>query len=372
MSIAKPAVNGTQRYEMMRPEAVRAAMAVANVAYVPIGPIEYHGPHLPLGVDMLTAEGLVRRTATRTGGVVVPPLFIASGVLPLQMGISFGLDTLRHTVRSLLEHLRVTGFRLVVLFSGHGALDHLHVLREECDAIMLQNNGFGAMTTMWNELTVDFEGDIHDHGAKVETSYMMELWPDTVDLDRLTDDRDAEFVGVYGDNPRFTASRSLGAVLSDHVVSRLCERVDAALLGGVIDNWEDFRRLVVRLQAGPLVVVPGSSKIDARGTLQFEMENHESQSKYITGMSELRLNDRPISAGRVRLYNPHVGEGHTDAKVVDLGPTAGFYVRREQRMVVRVSEAMVDPGRHRLRVVFDIAGVMEMVVDEIIDVSKTV
>ena len=42
---------------------------------VPAGCIEYHGPHLPLGVDTLVVEELCRRVAARTKAVVAPPFW---------------------------------------------------------------------------------------------------------------------------------------------------------------------------------------------------------------------------------------------------------------------------------------------------------
>lgn len=42
---------GEVRYEFMRPQQILGARARAPVAYIPIGPLEWHGPHLPYGVE---------------------------------------------------------------------------------------------------------------------------------------------------------------------------------------------------------------------------------------------------------------------------------------------------------------------------------
>ncbi len=126
---------------------------------------------------------------------MLPPVYLAAGALPLPNSITFPFETVRLVIRQLLTQHPDGGFEMIVVFSGHGALDHLHVLRQECDRLMSRRPEIRARTTMWNELTVDVDGDIHDHGAKVETSYMMELWGDTVDLEQLTDDPGAEHVG---------------------------------------------------------------------------------------------------------------------------------------------------------------------------------
>ncbi len=63
-----------RRYERLRPAELRALAAAAPLAYMPIGPLEFHGEHLPTGVDWFEAHGLCLRAAARSGGVVLPPI----------------------------------------------------------------------------------------------------------------------------------------------------------------------------------------------------------------------------------------------------------------------------------------------------------
>ena len=346
-------------YEFIRPDHMERVLAEAPVVYLPVGCVEFHGPHLPLGVDMLTADALCHRTAVVTGGVVLPPLWLASGVLPLPHGIVTDLTVLRAVVASMLRQLADGGFKVIVVFSGHGALDHLHVLREECDRLMRERPDVRAFTTVWNELTTGVDGEIHDHGAKVETSYMMELFPDTVDLTTLEDDPAAEHVGVYAANPRFTASREWGSTLSKHVVEHLSQIVSAQLGGAPADNWALLRRLVERLQSGDLNVVAESGSSVGTG-LRLELHNPHGQSKYITAISSLEIDGLAADLTGAALSNPSLGEGHTDTHVDGLGPLSGFYVRRGQNMVIELPAATVSPGAHQFEAVFRLADVMDV------------
>jgi hypothetical protein len=45
------------RLERLRPAQVDAALARASVAWVPLGALEFHAPHLPIGTDGFTAHG---------------------------------------------------------------------------------------------------------------------------------------------------------------------------------------------------------------------------------------------------------------------------------------------------------------------------
>lgn len=56
------------RYRMLRPAEAVARRTECPVAHIPIGTIEWHGVHNPLGADMLQAEGLAVLCAQRGGG----------------------------------------------------------------------------------------------------------------------------------------------------------------------------------------------------------------------------------------------------------------------------------------------------------------
>jgi creatinine amidohydrolase len=46
-----------------------------SIVYLPIRPLEWHEPHLPLGTDPLQAETLAIAVAQQVGGVVHPTLY---------------------------------------------------------------------------------------------------------------------------------------------------------------------------------------------------------------------------------------------------------------------------------------------------------
>lgn len=64
------------RYEHMRPHQLRAAIAAGIPAILPIGVQEYHGEHLPLGVDLLAVTRTAERLeAAHPGGLILLPAF---------------------------------------------------------------------------------------------------------------------------------------------------------------------------------------------------------------------------------------------------------------------------------------------------------
>ena len=63
--------------EELLPHEFQARLAARPVGYLPLGTLEWHGPHLALGADFIQARALFERAARRFGGIVFPPIWIA-------------------------------------------------------------------------------------------------------------------------------------------------------------------------------------------------------------------------------------------------------------------------------------------------------
>ena len=62
------------QYERLRPAQIVARRTAYPVAYLPLGTIEWHGEHNPVGLDSLKMHALLVRCAREIGGLVFPPL----------------------------------------------------------------------------------------------------------------------------------------------------------------------------------------------------------------------------------------------------------------------------------------------------------
>ena len=67
------------RLERLLPFQIRERLAANPLVFIPLGTIEWHSEHLPVGLDALTAEGLCLRAADRAGGLVYPALHYGTG-----------------------------------------------------------------------------------------------------------------------------------------------------------------------------------------------------------------------------------------------------------------------------------------------------
>lgn len=189
--------------ELMRPGQVEAAARAFPVVYVPFGPLEWHGAHLPLGTDALKAHGILVRCAEQFGGVVHPPIYFHDG---------FDLTHLVPLLSQLFGRLGAMGFRAIVGVSGHNVQGQIAMIEEALRPAVA--DGAVAGVGLW-EITLS-RGDESDtdHAAKWETSDIMHLYPDLVELAALGDGplnldmRPPS--GIGGLDPRAHASPEVG------------------------------------------------------------------------------------------------------------------------------------------------------------------
>jgi len=362
-------VSGERRFERLRPDALAALQAAAPIAYVPLGPLEYHGPHLPTGVDAFEAHGICLRAAEVSGGVVLPASHLASGCLDLPYTLDFPPDLVEAWARVTVTGLLTRGYRVVVVLTGHGPLDLIHLLKRvaaETERDPATPAGCRVHALCWLELNAaratsqdDGEPTIVDHAALVETSWMLHLHPDLVRLEALSDDPDAVHLGVYGRNPRFTATAAFGAAQVEAAARLLGDRAVDLLHGARPDTLADLRRFVA-------VAWPERLRLTGRagtaGEAAILIENPGRASRYISGMS-VQLDGRPLDPAGVTLRNTSPGETGRPVAAADLGPEHGFYVRRGQLATLHPGPA-VPPGVHRVRLEVRLGGVSEDILEE--------
>ena len=118
----------------MTPEELDGAIARAPLAYWPIGSLEWHGPHLPLGTDWFRAEAICQRAAGMTGGVVLPATyFTAPGFAAYRGTISFSPGLVKAIARETHRELAKAGFRAVAQVLCHGGAAQEESFREPAE-----------------------------------------------------------------------------------------------------------------------------------------------------------------------------------------------------------------------------------------------
>jgi len=347
------------RLEHMRPDQVAERWAQAPICYVPIGCIEFHGPHLPLGVDGLTAHAVCTHAAAAEGGVVHPVTYQANGCLDLPFTLTYPPSVVEAWARSIISQLHARGARLVVLLTGHGPLDLIHLLKRVCAEFdSPDGRAYGLCYLELNAARLIEpemgEPTVIDHASTVETSWIMAHYPQLVDLSLLPDQPDAQIVGVYGKNPRFTATSEIGRSQREACADLLAQRCSAMLREEWHDEMDDLRRFVdlVWPEELQIEIVPAHQQ---GGGLK--ITNPGRASRYITSVAEVVVDGRSVDLAGAWIANTSVGEVGTPFEIENLHPEHGIYVRRGQSLDVVIPDwgAAVDPQSIEMTV--DLAGV---------------
>jgi len=189
--------------QFMRPAQLEKAIRDFPVVYVPFGLVEWHGRHLPLGNDALKAHAILVKAAEHGGGVVYPPVYFHDG---------FPRQALVTVLTDLFERLKKTGFRVILGVSGHNVRGQIDMINQALAPVMADGKVTGM--GLWEiSLSQGAESNT-DHAAKWETSNMMFLYPDLVDLATLGDGPLALDMrppdGIGGLDPRQHASAEVG------------------------------------------------------------------------------------------------------------------------------------------------------------------
>ena len=232
------------------------------VAVLPVGAVEQHGPHLPLGTDSYIAEGIVALALRRVADDV-PVLLLPTQAIGHSPEHGDFHGTLSHEAETLLAAwtelgagLHRSGIRKLVIFNAHGGQPQVvdlvaQRLRARLGMLVVRAN---YMTWPLPDGLIDAEEQAHGHhGGMVETSIMLALHPERVRLAQARDfassarelagrhrrfghggrlgfawqAQDLNPAGVVGNAAG--ASATVGKALLDHHAGRLADLIaDAA------------------------------------------------------------------------------------------------------------------------------------------------
>ena len=234
-------------YEELTPKDFLARLKEAPIAYLPLGTLEWHGAHLPLGSDGLQSRGFFTELAKKVGGIVLPMLFVgpdrsreADG--KTLYGMDFSIydrypqqqlpgsaywieeEVFSQLLESILARLKRAGFQIVV---GHGHGPSTKLLQNH---IADWGEKFGLkLFVCWRDDEKDGMGIQTDHAAANETSLVMALRPELVQMENLPTDLSEWPLGTGGEDPRVHASSEKGLKIIGMQVERMAGILREAL-----------------------------------------------------------------------------------------------------------------------------------------------
>jgi creatinine amidohydrolase len=214
------------RFELMRPHQIRAAIDRNLPVVLPLGVMEYHGEHMGVGMDLLAVTRILDRLERAAEFVILPPfaygaasyavegpegtgtLHVDAGrIAPMAEEMFLGL--LRIGFRNIhgIVHHQSENFAagmptdLAFRFAGRQAVFR-HLERERGEGWWgraemedyYARHAAGSDPFNWIRIHPLMDGGVtaaypFDHAGIGETSLMLALAPETVEMDRVAENR---------------------------------------------------------------------------------------------------------------------------------------------------------------------------------------
>lgn len=166
---------------------VEEALTRTDVALIPVGSVEQHGKHLPLGTDFLAAQEACKLIAQQTDVLVTP--VVMAGISAHHMGFAGSLtlspETFEQVIFETAEALIHHGIRKIAIYNGHGGNS-----ASVANVITRINNTTVASAVDLGEIELPAVESpfpsvlIDSHAGVGETSWMLFLTPQLVQMSR--------------------------------------------------------------------------------------------------------------------------------------------------------------------------------------------
>lgn len=162
-----------------------SARARGSLVLVPVGSVEQHGPHLPLGTDIWLATSMATSAAARVGGVLVAealPIGCSAHHRSFPGTLSLRVETFINLIVDVASTLAADGF-VPVFVNGHGGnRAPLGAALQSLMELGVQAWGVTYFELIADAVDAEFKGDrgACGHACALETSLSLSLWPELV------------------------------------------------------------------------------------------------------------------------------------------------------------------------------------------------
>lgn len=188
-----------QMEELTSPQFVKAVEQSGGVVVIPLGIIEKHATHLPLGTDLFEARTSVIRATKKEYAVVFPPYYTGQIFeAKHQPGtVAYSNELMWKMLEETCAELARNGLKKIILFNGHGGstyfLDYFcqSQLASEKDyiVVLFQSGPDQALDRQINALK---SAKLDGHAGEEETAMMSFIRPDLVDTGNMATEPGAD------------------------------------------------------------------------------------------------------------------------------------------------------------------------------------
>lgn len=189
---AKPAADLPVRYEeLTAPDFIQAVARSQSTCIIPIGILEKHGPHLPLGTDLLDCREVSLRAARKEYTIVFPEYYFGQIFeAKHQPGtIAYSTRIMIDLLQETCDELGRNGVKKIIIVNGHGG--NAQFLQYFCQIQLAAKKDYMVYLfdpsddrNLEEQLKKLRKTTVDGHAGEEETSTMLAHRPDLVHLDR--------------------------------------------------------------------------------------------------------------------------------------------------------------------------------------------
>lgn len=174
------------------PKFAKAVDLAGGVVVIPLGIIEKHGPHLPLGSDLYESREVAFHAAEKEYAVVFPPYFVGQIFEAKHQpgAIAYSNELMWQMLEETCRELSRNGLNKIVLLNGHGG--NSNFLTYFCQSQLAKQEDYivvlfrpGNDPVLGKEIKSLKKAALDGHAGEEETSMMYYIDPALVDLNAL-------------------------------------------------------------------------------------------------------------------------------------------------------------------------------------------
>jgi creatinine amidohydrolase len=178
--------------ELTSPKFAKAVEAAGGVCIIPLGIIEKHGPHLPIGTDLYESRETAFMAASKEYAVVFPPYFVGQIFEARHQpgAIAYSNELMWKMLEETCKELSRNGLKKIVLLNGHGGNNSF--LQYFCQSQLANQQDYivvlftpGEDKILSKEIKSLVKANLDGHAGEGETSMMYFINPALVDQDAL-------------------------------------------------------------------------------------------------------------------------------------------------------------------------------------------
>jgi creatinine amidohydrolase len=189
--------------ELTAPNFEKAVKDCGGVCVLPIGVLEKHGNHLPLGTDMYTSQAVCKAAAEKEPSIVFPYYFLGHIATARHYPgtISISNSMMMDVLLAMCDEISRNGLKKILIMSGHGGnRNFLPFFAQEMPRLdrdySVYTGYVGNTTEAQNKELAEASGsdDFGQHAGLKETAMIMHIRKDLVH-DGVQDPKEGESLG---------------------------------------------------------------------------------------------------------------------------------------------------------------------------------